>query len=60
MAANVAIGRNGAGVHWRSDYTDSLKLGEAVALTVLEEQKACYNQSFRWTLTKFDGTTVTV
>jgi hypothetical protein len=60
VAANVAIGRNGAGVHWRSDYTESLRLGEAVALTVLEEQKACYNESFQWTLTKFDGTTVTL
>jgi hypothetical protein len=60
VAANVAIGRNGAGVHWRSDYTESLRLGEAVALTVLEEQKACYNERFQWTLTKFDGTTVTL
>ena len=47
VAANVAIGRNAAGVHWRSDYTESLRLGEAVALTVLEEQKACYNETFR-------------
>jgi hypothetical protein len=60
VAANVAIGRNAAGVHWRSDYTESLRLGEAVALTVLEEQKACYNERFQWTLTKFDGTTVTL
>ncbi len=58
VAANVAIGRNAAGVHWRSDYTESLRLGEAVALAVLEEQKACYNERFRWTLTRFDGTTV--
>jgi hypothetical protein len=60
VAANVAIGRNAAGVHWRSDYTESLRLGEAVALTILEEQKACYNERFEWTLTKFDGTAVTL
>ena len=60
MAANVAIGRNAAGVHWRSDYTESLRLGEAVAITVLEEQKACYNERFTWRLTKFDGTTITL
>ncbi len=60
VAANVAIGRNAAGVHWRSDYTESLRLGEAVALSVLEEQKACYNQTFHWKVTKFDGTTVTL
>jgi hypothetical protein len=60
VAANVAIGRNAAGVHWRSDYTESLRLGEAVAITVLEEQKACYNERFAWRLTKFDGTTITL
>jgi membrane-associated phospholipid phosphatase len=61
VAANVAIGRNGAGVHWRSDYAESVLLGEAVAITVLQEQKACYNQQdFVWTLTKFDGSTITI
>lgn len=60
VAANVGIGRNAAGVHWRSDYTESLLLGEAVAICVLQEQKACYNQDFTWTLTKFDGTTITL
>ena len=33
LAANVAIGRNHAGVHWRHDYADSLPLGEAVAIS---------------------------
>jgi hypothetical protein len=60
VAANVGIGRNAAGVHWRSDYTQSLLLGEAVAISVLQEQKACYNQEFTWTLTKFDGTPITL
>jgi hypothetical protein len=58
LAANIGIGRNGAGVHWRSDYAVSVALGEAVALSVLEEQKHCYNEDFQWTLTRFDGTTV--
>lgn len=31
VAANIAIGRNIAGVHWRSDYTQSVLLGEAAA-----------------------------
>lgn len=61
IASNVALGRNMAGVHWRSDATESLKLGEAIALSVLRDQKACYNEPFSgFTLTKFDGTTVTV
>lgn len=61
IASNVANGRNIAGVHWRSDATESLKLGEAIAISILQEQKACYNEVFNgFSLTKFDGTTITV
>jgi hypothetical protein len=61
IAANVALGRNIAGVHWRSDATESMKLGEAIAIGILKEQRACYNEVFNgFTLTKFDGSTVTV
>jgi hypothetical protein len=61
LASNVGVGRNIAGVHWRSDYSESLKLGEAVALSMLTDQRSCYNEVFSgFSLTKFDGTTVTV
>jgi hypothetical protein len=40
LAANVAIGRNAAGVHYRSDYTSSLGLGEEVAISILKELKS--------------------
>jgi hypothetical protein len=61
IASNVAIGRDTAGVHWRSDATESLKLGEQVAIGILRDQRACYNENFGgFSLTKFDGTTVTV
>jgi hypothetical protein len=61
IASNVANGRNIAGVHWRSDATESLKLGEQIAIGILREQRACYNEVFNgFSLTKFDGTTVTV
>ena len=40
LAANIAIGRNAAGVHYRSDYTASLHLGEEVAISVLKELKS--------------------
>jgi hypothetical protein len=61
IAANVALGRNGAGVHWRSDATQSVKLGEQIAIGILKEQRSCYNENFGgFSLTKFDGTTVTV
>ena len=61
LAANVALGRNTAGVHWRSDGTESMKLGEQLAIGILGEQKSCYNETFAgFSLTKFDGTQVTV
>ena len=61
IAANVALGRNTAGVHWRSDGNESLKLGEQIAIGILRDQRACYNEVFNgFSLTKFDGTTVTV
>jgi hypothetical protein len=61
IASNVALGRNTAGVHWRSDATESMKLGEQLAIGILKEQQSCYNENFNgFSLTKFDGTTVIV
>ena len=60
VATNVATGRNGAGIHWRTDAINSLKLGEEVTICVLQEQKASYNDVVSMTLTKFDGTTITI
>ena len=60
VATNIAMGRNFAGIHWRTDYSESLRLGEEVAIGVLEEQQATYNEGGSFTLTKFDGTTITI
>lgn len=61
IASNVALGRNTAGVHWRSDGTESMLLGEALAISILRDQKFCYNEQFAgFTITKFDGATVTI
>jgi hypothetical protein len=61
IASNVATGRNMAGVHWRTDASESLKLGEHIAIGVLREARSCYNELFNgFSLTKFDGTTITV
>jgi hypothetical protein len=50
-----------AGVHWRSDYAESLKLGEAVAISVLRDQKLTYGETFNgYTLTRFNGQAITV
>ena len=56
LAANIAIGRNFAGIHWRSDATAGLALGEAVALAVLTEQALTGNELFTgYSLQGFDG-----
>jgi hypothetical protein len=61
LAANIALGRNFAGVHWRSDYEESLKLGEEFAISVLRDQRPTYQEMFDgFTFTRFDGTRVTV
>ena len=61
LAANVGVGRNIAGVHWRSDYTESLKLGEMIAISVLRDQRLTYGEDFEgFTFTRFDGTKITV
>ncbi len=61
LAANIALGRDTAGIHWRSDGSEGLKLGEAVAIGILQDYNRTYNEDFRgFTLTKFDGTTVII
>ena len=49
-----------AGIHWRSDTDVSLRLGEAVALSVLRDRAQTYNENFTVHLTKFDGTTTKI
>ena len=61
LASNVAIGRNIAGVHWRSDGTESLYLGEEVAIALLRDHKLTFNERFAgWKLTRFDGRQVVI
>ncbi|HYW13437.1 MAG TPA: vanadium-dependent haloperoxidase, partial [Longimicrobium sp.] len=56
LAGNVALFRNAAGVHWRSDYTESLPLGEAIAIGMLQEMSLGFNEDDAFfELTKFDG-----
>ncbi|MCK6482777.1 MAG: vanadium-dependent haloperoxidase [Phycisphaerae bacterium] len=61
LASNVALGRGIAGVHWRSDVAESLRLGEAVAIHILRDQMSCFNERLSgFTFTTFDGETITV
>jgi len=59
LAANIAIGRNHAAVHWRHDYADSLPLGEAVAISMLNDMASNWNESFGgFSFTRFNGTRI--
>lgn len=61
LASNIALGRDTAGVHWRSDGEEGLRLGEEVAIRLLRSDKTLSNDAFvGFSLTKFDGTTVTL
>jgi hypothetical protein len=56
LAANISIGRNMAGVHYFSDYYDSLRMGEEIAIGILEEQALCYKADpFVLSVPTFDG-----
>ena len=61
LASNIALGRDMAGVHYRSDGDQGLVLGEKVAIQYLKDVAATYNEDFPgFTLTKFDGTPITI
>ena len=61
LASNIVLARDAAGIHWRSDAIVGLKLGEALAISVLQDRSRLYNEPFSgFTLTKFDGTTITI
>ncbi len=61
LASNIATGRNIAGVHWRTDGVESLKLGERIAINVLRNMRDTFREPFNgYKLTKFDGTTIAI
>ncbi len=61
VVSNVSQGRNMAGVHWRSDASESNLLGEAAAISMLHDMKHTFNEPFSgFSFTKFDGTPITV
>lgn len=56
LANNVAIGRNIAGVHYRSDGDYGILLGEQVAINILGDLKKMCNEPMKeWKFYGFDG-----
>jgi hypothetical protein len=61
LASNMSLGRDAGGVHYRSDGIEGLKLGEAAAISMLRDVATTVHEQFSgFTLTRFDGTTVTI
>ena len=61
LAANIAFGRNAAGVHWRSDALQGLLLGETLAISVLTDLVLTYQEPFDgFSFTRFDGRSIVV
>ena len=60
LAGNISIGRDWAGVHYYTDYYESWRMGEQIALGILEEQKLCYGENFSLTVPLFDGTPIRI
>ena len=61
LASNISLGRDYAGVHYRSDGIEGILLGEKVAIALLNDEAFTRNiPFFGFSLTKFDGTKITV
>ena len=61
LGLNMAMGRAFSGIHWRSDTVDCMRLGEAVAVSVLRDQRATFHEDFEgFSLTTLDGAKITV
>ena len=60
LAANIAVGRDMAGVHWRSDYTQSVLLGQRVAIDMLYRQKDTYTETWELKFNSFGGKKVVI
>ena len=55
LASNISIGRDWAGVHYFTDYYESARMCEQIAIGILEEQKLTYGENFSMTVPLFDG-----
>lgn len=54
LAANISIGRNFGGVHFYTDYYESLRMGERIAVSMLQEHMLTYREPVSMRFTSFD------
>jgi hypothetical protein len=56
LAFNVAVGRNWAGIHYRSDCDAGLRLGEDVGISILQDLARTYSEDFKgFSFKRFNG-----
>ncbi|MFK8081220.1 MAG: hypothetical protein AB8B97_13115 [Granulosicoccus sp.] len=55
LAANISIGRDMAGVHFYTDYYESLRMGERVSTGILIEHMTQIDEPMEMTFHSFDG-----
>lgn len=61
LAFNISMARDWAGIHYRSDATAGLRLGEDVAISVLEDLVCTYTEDFKgFSFTRFDGSKIRI
>jgi hypothetical protein len=61
LANNVSFGHGiHAGIHWRTDTSSSIQLGEAVAISALQDRAKTYAEPFTVSIQKIDGSTATI
>lgn len=61
LASNISIGRNIAGVHWRTDGDCGMRLGEELAIGILRDYRKTRPEPIsNFTFTSFDGDAVSV
>jgi hypothetical protein len=59
LAFNIAMGRDWAGIHYRSDAVAGLRLGEDVGISVLQDLACTYTEDFKgFSFKRFSGTRV--
>jgi hypothetical protein len=61
LSANINIGRNWPGVHWRSDGAVGQYEAEEFVISLLADERGTFREPFEgFRFTRFDGTVVTV
>jgi hypothetical protein len=60
LASNYGFGRLAAGIHYRSDIEEGIRIGEAVAIEVLKEHILRYREKTKFYITKRDGKKIVI